>query len=293
MHSPHIIVDGLWRCLCPSYNTITTPLRHSTYLSSRGLHTHLFRRSFRCATRLAGSGPKPAPKVTRLKNDTFSATDSDNCKPETLDTPALYEKLRSTTAKDPESVERIVKILVHDRHEKPNNRHYSALLRSCASPGVSSATLLRRRINNLKEEGVELDAALCHDALEALAVHPDYLLLDEILEHMRERWYTLSEWGHNLVVASLLRSRQFELALFRMGKMNAQGIRVYVWLQNMAYYILAEQMNLEEAFRILQDRAASSLAVSDMMWHHALDIASRNLHVCLLVIQPRSSLITP
>jgi hypothetical protein len=280
MYSPPVIVDGLWRCLCPSYSRIVVPLKQSRILSpERHPTTHVFRRSFQHAASQAEPPSRPA-KVTRSKRRPFPVVDAENRKPETLDIPALYEKLRSATSKDPQTVEQIVKILVHDRHEKPNSRIYSALLRSCASPGVSSAALLRKLIRDLKEEGIEFDAALCHDALEALAVHPDYLLLDEILEHMRERWYTLSEWGHNLVAASLLRSRQFELALFRMDKMKAQGIRVYVWLQNMAYYVLAEQMNVEEAFKILQDRAASDLAVSDMMWHHALDTASRNLHVC-------------
>lgn len=116
-------------------------------------------------------------------------------------------------------------------------------------------------------------------SLEVLAVHPDYLLLEQILEHMQQRWFTLTEWGHNLVVCSLLRSRQFELALSRMDKMESQNIRVHVWLQDMTFYILSEEHELDEAFEILQKRAASNIAMSDTLWLYALDVASSNVHV--------------
>ena len=111
---------------------------------------------------------------------------------------------------------------------------------------------------------------------QALAVHPDYLLRSEILEYMQERWFTLSDRGHNFVVAGLLRDRLFEQALEKLDRMVQQHVYVAPWLFDQAMYLLLDYGETEEAFQLLLlRRNTTDQSISAPLWLHLIEQASQ------------------
>lgn len=163
-----------------------------------------------------------------------------------------------------------------ERGETPNLRLYSALLHSCVSAEHGSAAKVASFLREMKSEGIELDAETCHNVLEALAVHPDYLQRAEILEYMRERWFPLTNEGHNYIVAALLRDRNYELALEKIDTMALEGIHVHPWLYDKAIYMLLDIGEVEEAYQLAVSRL--DLDMSPAVWNRLLDVASKSCH---------------
>lgn len=79
----------------------------------------------------------------------------------------LYEELRRTsTAGDYPRLREILRILIEDRGEKPNRRHYQASLLVNVSPQHGSAADIARILLEMEEAGITLDSAAYHAALK-------------------------------------------------------------------------------------------------------------------------------
>jgi hypothetical protein len=181
-------------------------------------------------------------------------------------TATLYELLRIEGAKGQyDAVLHIINVLIRDREERPNKDMYVAILHSFVSSENGTAGKVRKVLEEMgfwEDDGwsmngvgkIDLDHKGCEVVLEALAVHPDYLLRNEILEHMKARWYTLSPHTHNFVVAGLLRDRLFEQALEKLDDMAQNDIKIEKWLLDKAMWMLLEFGQTEEAFHVLSLR---------------------------------------
>ncbi|KAF2747867.1 hypothetical protein M011DRAFT_385346, partial [Sporormia fimetaria CBS 119925] len=285
MSTRPIVNDALWRCLCPSF------VQPGAFLSTRldgpvraTLHDRLSRSSRRPLSTTCPNAQAPANSFNfqytsqqrshryTIQNDPGLAL---------LPTPELYERLRSNAVAGRYlDVFKIIKILVKDRREAPNLRLYTAILHSFVDPEAGTAGKIRKIIEEMMEEGIDFDSGACHAVLEALAVHPDYLLREEILAYMKQRWFTLSDRGHNMVVAGLLRDRLFEQALQKLEDMIEQRIRVADWLLDKAIWILLDFGEMEEAWQLLQLREESTrTVVSHVLWAHFLDVSAQLHHL--------------
>ena len=60
----------------------------------------------------------------------------------------------------------IVRILIKDRGERPNVRLYAGILHSFVSPEMGTAGKVRKVLEEMEEEGIELDSGACHCVLE-------------------------------------------------------------------------------------------------------------------------------
>ncbi|KAF2262145.1 hypothetical protein CC78DRAFT_520588 [Lojkania enalia] len=277
-----VVYDGLWRCLCPSFQPARSLRRLvqcqvTNNLSNKPPRPLRTTRSYTVTPDANSQSPvfrSGSQGPARLQNkDKLSLVH--------LPTTELYARLRIDAAGGrSQEVMNIVKILIKDRREKPNILLYSAILHSFVSPEDGTAGKIRRILEEMQEEGIELDATACHNILEALAVHPDYLLRAEILEFMKERWFILNDRGHNMVVAGLLRDRNFEQALEKIDSMLQQRIRVAPWLLDQAIYLLLDYDEVEEAYQLLLLRQnLGDSSISYTLWTHVLDTASRLHHV--------------
>jgi hypothetical protein len=115
---------------------------------------------------------------------------------------------------------------------------------------------------------------------QVLANHPDYLLRVEILQEMRERWFSVSPEGWHDVVTGLLRERQFELAMEKLDFMRAESIRIQPWLYDIFMYQLCEVDELDEAFKLLRYKVEEdSQEVTPTMWYYLLDTFGAAHHV--------------
>jgi hypothetical protein len=114
-----------------------------------------------------------------------------------------------------------------------------------------------------------------------LAIHPDYLLRNEIMQAMKERWLGLSPDGwHNLVVG-LLRDRQIEMAIDKLEQMQSDQIPIQPWLYDIFLYKLCDVGEYDQAYQLLTHRVQSERKeISPATWYFLLDAFSRAFHVC-------------
>lgn len=116
-----------------------------------------------------------------------------------------------------------------------------------------------------------------------LAIHPDYLLRTQILEEMKERWYTLSSIGRHNLVVGLLRDRQYEMAIDNFERMQQDQIPIMPWLYDILLFRLCALDELDEALRLLKSRYQQP-RVGMHMYYHMLDSFASSFHVSIIDI---------
>ena len=126
--------------------------------------------------------------------------------------------------------------------------------------------------------GVNCELKLTIEFPQVLAVHPDYLLRQEILCKLRDRWLTLSPAGWHFVVAGLLRENQIELALEQAALMERKDMFVENWLHGMIIYTLCDHQEFHEVFDLMRARVDQGHDMSNSLWAHVLTTASEALH---------------
>lgn len=114
-----------------------------------------------------------------------------------------------------------------------------------------------------------------------LAIHPDYILQNKVMEEMKERWIGLSPEGWHYLVVGLLRDKQIESAVDKFEQMRIDQINVQPWLYNIFLYQLCELGELDEAFRIFKDwwESFEGLQIDPTTYHRLLDAFSSGFHV--------------
>ncbi|KAI8941876.1 hypothetical protein NX059_003073 [Plenodomus lindquistii] len=310
--------DGLWRCLCPGFPPHATPSaglragprrsldpRPASKLDSRQVPSHPSRAYTNAPfTPNHGFSAQPSPQEPSPRS--FPSFDQ-QAFPRTkrnapslpplaqLPTHILYEHARTEGAKGNfDDVMNICRVLIKDRGEPRNIAMYTAVLHSFVSATNGTAGKLRKVLEEMGfwsekeahpagQPRIELDPRACECVLEVLAVHPDYLLREEILEYMKARWFTLSDRGINFVVAGMLRERHFEHALETLDEMVRNKARVESWLFDKAMWMLLEFGEVDEAFYVLSLKELSqgarvqgmgSAKLSEALWGAMLDSAA-------------------
>ncbi|OBT66155.1 hypothetical protein VE03_05073 [Pseudogymnoascus sp. 23342-1-I1] len=149
----------------------------------------------------------------------------------------------------------LVQYLIRDRGERPNVRHFDALIRANADAERGSAEEVEGLLKEMDEQGIIGDSGLYHSVLMTLAVHPNHLLRAEILTEMKARWISLSPLGYHHLIISHLRDREYELALSVFYSLHHRHIPAEPWLYDILIYVFSEAGELSTALSILQSRA--------------------------------------
>ncbi|CAG8011252.1 unnamed protein product [Penicillium olsonii] len=308
-----LVLDGLWYSLCPSFTalsvgrsaypkpkgrfsrkplpsiaTASSPARrcysttddtpgpqHSITDASRSetlhsgryhdeAHAHWSRQ--RTNTR---STRKPLSRTHNVQEDLLK-----------LKNDALEARLQYVMDKKPNirHITQILRLLIRDRHVQPNARHYKALILANTDNERGSPQLVRGLLDEMESSGITADSGTLHGALQVLAVHPDYLLRQEVLDKMRDRWLTLSPAGWHFVVAGLLRENQIELALEHVALMERKFIFVQNWLHSIIVYTLCDHGELDEVYRLMQARVEQGHDMTTPLWMHVLTVAGTHDH---------------
>ncbi|KAL1992747.1 hypothetical protein VTN49DRAFT_3503 [Thermomyces lanuginosus] len=188
------------------------------------------------------------------------------------------QRLSSKAKPNMQYTMQILRTLIAERNVQPRTRHYRALIQANADPELGSADNVRRLLREMEENAIAADSATLHAALQALSVHPDPQLRQEVLQTMRDRWLSLSPAGWHYVVAGLLREEQYELALERLEHMNRIGIPVQQWLHSMIVYTLCDLKEYDLALQLIKNRTNQHLDTSKDLLLHVLDVTSAALH---------------
>lgn len=303
MPSVRTTIDGLWQCLYQASSTKPPKGFHGiSQPGAKRVQTHT--QSLPTRPRI---GPRSShqPAYLHLQAQRYAHQKPflvgqyvrEQARIRDLDIPSAYQELRRLGLKgDYAHIRDTVKILVKERGQKPNLRLYDALLLANTDNQYGSAGEVARILDEIAVEGLTPDSATYHAALrvrdpvrgvgydlayttQALAVHPDYLLRQRILEELRQRWFPLTKEGWHDVVAGLIREQQLELALDTLDQMREEGAKVDSWLYDLIIYTLCSAEEFDLAVDLMQHRISSGeLYISATLWYYLLDTASRALH---------------
>jgi pentatricopeptide repeat protein len=169
--------------------------------------------------------------------------------------------------------------LIRDRHVRPEVRHYRALILANSDAERGSPEVVRQLLSEMEKNGIPADSGTLHAALQVLAVHPDYLLRQEILRTLRDRWLPLSPAGWHYVVAGFLRENQFELALDHIAHMERKEIMVENWLHSLLIYNLCDIGDFDEVLRQMRKRTSQGHDMTTELWLYVLDVAVAASHL--------------
>ncbi|RHZ51343.1 pentatricopeptide repeat protein [Aspergillus thermomutatus] len=196
-------------------------------------------------------------------------------------TPDLENRLQELATGSPKilSASQILRILVRDRHVRPEVRHYRALILANSDAERGSPEVVRQLLSEMEKNGIPADSGTLHAALQVLAVHPDYLLRQEILRTLRDRWLPLSPAGWHYVVAGLLRENQFELALDHIAHMERKEIMVENWLHSLLIYNLCDIQDFDEVLQQMRKRSSQGHDMTTELWLYVLDVAVAASHL--------------
>ncbi|KAK4237305.1 hypothetical protein C8A03DRAFT_34758 [Achaetomium macrosporum] len=199
-------------------------------------------------------------------------------------TPAIYEVLRLLRGRPGQAgkLRHLVKYLVKERGERPNAFLYEALVVANWDTTTGSAAELREMLLEMREAGIEPSQGFYHSALQLLAIHPDYLIRNTILQEMKEKGIEVSDEGKCNIALGLLRDMQDEMALEYWDQMRREGTKIPSWVFEIFVYVLGMRGHVDEAFQLfrrVQEGGDDSLKeVPLRLWFYLLDECSRSFH---------------
>ncbi|KAI8157697.1 hypothetical protein K4K49_012965 [Colletotrichum sp. SAR 10_70] len=199
--------------------------------------------------------------------------------------PAVYEALEVLRGQ-PKSFEKVATIITHlvtDRDAELSPTLYEHLVVAMADV-QGSAAMLAQLFAEMRELHLAPSPAIHHAALAALAVHPDYIVRNEVLAAMKQSWTEINPEADGHVALGLLRDGQFELALDKLESMIDNHVPVQPWVYDIFIFMFAQRGFVEEAVRLAHSKAHTTAAADDAaesplsMWHMLLDVCSQAYH---------------
>ncbi|KAF4423901.1 hypothetical protein CGCF413_v008517 [Colletotrichum fructicola] len=312
MSGSRIVFDSLWRCLCPSVDAhaaaklLSSPAiaRPSPATRPRFPSTLTTRpRAVRTQCRRYGGGAYHEAATQKELEDARSRLvpvkdepparqrPRDPSKPDPIEAlraapeAAVYEALEVLRGQ-PKSFEKVVTIITHlvtDRDAELSPALYEHLVVAMADV-QGSAAMLAQLFAEMRELHLAPSPAIHHAALAALAVHPDYIVRNEVLAAMKQSWTEVNPEADGHVALGLLRDGQFELALDKLESMIDNHVPVQPWVYDIFIFMFAQRGFVEEAVRLAHSKAHTTAAADDAaesplsMWHMLLDVCSQAYH---------------
>ncbi len=177
MPGSRLVVDGLWRCLCPSIDSIVTaqlrrpviqPCKGRKRLKSTISSLELYRNTSRTIHTETPSPVRTQGVVRRLIQQKEHTT------------PAVYQSIHDAPiwyldrdlarikAQEGKYIQivNLIKHLVEERGEKPSLLHYDALICANADAERGSAEAVRTLFTEMKDKGIVPNAELYHNMLK-------------------------------------------------------------------------------------------------------------------------------
>ncbi|KAK2771080.1 pentatricopeptide repeat protein [Colletotrichum kahawae] len=310
MSGSRIVFDGLWRCLCPSVDAyaaatlLSSPaiVRPSPATRPRLPSTLTTRpRAVRTQCRRYGGGvvhhaastqkelEDARSRLVPVKDEPPARQrQRDPSQPDPMEAlraapeAAVYEALEVLRGQ-PKSFEKVATIITHlvtDRNAELSPALYEHLVVAMADV-QGSAAMLAQLFAEMRELHLAPSPAIHHAALAALAVHPDYIVRNEVLAAMKQSWTEVNPEGDGHLALGLLRDGQFELALDRLESMIDNHVPVQPWVYDIFIFMFAQRGFVEEAVRLAHSKAHSAAGAPESplsMWHMLLDVCSQAYH---------------
>ncbi|KAH7327943.1 pentatricopeptide repeat protein [Stachybotrys elegans] len=173
----------------------------------------------------------------------------------------------------------LVGFLIVDRRHPKTPFLYECLMDAMADP-LGSSKVIQDLITEMFSNGMVPTEAICRSALNALMVHPDYLVQLRILQTMAEYWYQRDPGTQQALLVGMLRDEQYELAYTRFMEAVEGGVPLEAWVYDIFIVVFGKMRFLDEMLAILWQRRL--LEDGDdthvNLLYFALDVCSQNFH---------------
>ncbi|KAF4998356.1 hypothetical protein FGRMN_3236 [Fusarium graminum] len=147
----------------------------------------------------------------------------------------------------------IVKYLIKFRDHPLDALIYESMLAAMAAPGGSSEGV-RRILADMRNQNIPLNAEECYLALEALTVHPEYVLRQEVMETMDRHWFEYTMSAKQNIAVAMLREGQYELAMDKLTQLMDGPERIDIWVYDMYILEFGRMGFLAEMLYLLKQR---------------------------------------
>ncbi|KAI8958473.1 hypothetical protein F5Y11DRAFT_336132 [Daldinia sp. FL1419] len=310
MPGERIVLDGLWRCLCPSADiaTLSKLLRPRTCSrqqpiispgSNASISGRLGRRGYqRYAVAPRNNQPhdeyspgeesrieylkRVAKRSPWVPGALFGDAETLATQLESIPTNTIYAAIKELTRAEDTywSTVRLVEYLVRERKEKPNVVLYESLIRANIDKNHGSAEIAGRLLKEMERLGIPTTPQIYQALLEVTAVHPDYVLRNTVLFEMKNRWYSPTADDLVNVTIGLLRDNQYELALEKLEELHKDPLNIPLWLYDVFLYTFGDLGFHEETLSILKHRMKIANMIREPLslnsWQFLLDVFSRD-----------------
>ncbi|KAM3515228.1 hypothetical protein MY11210_001121 [Beauveria gryllotalpidicola] len=300
MQRSTVVYDGLWRCLCPSFDrtlvrhaarlpafaraasTSTAPRRHAnTAEAPKSIDTFI--------QDMLRTGPASGPTTPRSRPTTIltSITPPSEAMLSAVSIDELIDHLHTLRGREKPWISatstvnrhnRIVHIIRHlivRRQQRLTAFLYECIVDTLSDPECSGVALIAL-MRDMAQQDIEPTREFYSGALESLTVHPNYVAMLEILEQARAR-----EWPEDrqTVALALLRDEQYELAYDTLMELHAGNTRVAPWIYDIFVFVFGKMGFVDEMMEVLTARLSlASTHGLDALQLYALDICSAAFH---------------
>ncbi|KAJ0142668.1 hypothetical protein CTA2_1364, partial [Colletotrichum tanaceti] len=314
MSGSRAVFDGLWRCLCPSADayvaarllnspslprtSIATSHRRRPVLSPRGGPAIRTTRCRRHAT-TAAPAPRSEGNPAVAADDDGAPTDDTawseaqrDAAPAEADAPddpneqlraaplsAIYDALRVLKGQ-PKSFEKVATFITHVarfRKAELSPQLYEHLIVAAADV-KGSAAMLAQLFAEMKQLQIKPTISICHAALAVLAVHPDYLVRNEVITALKQSWAEVSVDGQSHIALGLLRDGQLEMALDALETMMDKQVAIPSWVYDIFIFIFAQHGYVDEAIKLAHGKVHAGSEVKLAVWYMLLDTCALAYH---------------
>jgi len=182
MHVTRVAIDGLWRCLCPSFDAISaaqligsvrSASTRKRHYAPKKLANRILCSSIHSGSKLSLPEYDVAARAARCIKTFKTSSAVETCSPPYAsldDVPVreLYDTLRNIGSEDGayKSITDLVDYLITSRGERPSLILYDALIRANADASHGSADVVANLLREVKEEKIVPDSNLYHSALQ-------------------------------------------------------------------------------------------------------------------------------
>lgn len=169
--------------------------------------------------------------------------------------------------------------LVTERGMRESPFIYECLMDAMADP-KGSAIGIRTLFNDMRNARLTWTDGFCRSALRALAIHPFYPLMLEVLSTMSDLWYTLETEDVQNVVLALLRDNQYELAYVRFMDLIQEGGKPDIWMFDVLATVFGQQRlytEMMEIFLLRKKKESQGTSYSSLVYQ-LLDFCSAGFY---------------
>ncbi|KAF9765411.1 hypothetical protein IL306_002304 [Fusarium sp. DS 682] len=173
----------------------------------------------------------------------------------------------------------VVRYLLKHRKYPVDAQIYESLMAAMADPQGSSVGV-SKLLQDMKSQNRPLTADVCYLALEALSIHPDYILRQEIIQLMEQHWFEFTMPVKQNIAVAMLREGQFELAMDKFAQLLEDPGHVDLWVYDIFILEFGREGFFDEMLYILKKRrfAHGSDTPFRSIQSMALDMFSQGFH---------------